>query len=128
MDKYTLRQYVSLDREIKHLEAEKKILISSIGSPKPPDGMPHGSGTSDPTANIGGKWAELQMRIDAKLDELIPLRDEIEAAINNLNSADRTLMRLRYIDGRTWEEIAVELHYSYRWTTRLHGKILREIS
>jgi len=32
----------------------------------------------------------------------------------------------RYINGKTWEEIAVEMHYTYKWVHVLHGQALAE--
>jgi len=123
-----LRQYIPLNREINYLVAERARLNDVIITIKAPDGMPHGTGTSDPTASMAIKLATLGMKLTEKIKQLLALRDKIEEAINDLPPEERTLMRLRYIDGNTWEEIAVKMHYSYRWTTRLHGRILKKIA
>lgn len=128
MDKQTLQRYRYLEKQIEIREAEKKRLIESIGTPKAPDGMPHGSGTSDPTGNIGVRWADLQMIIDKKLDEKIKLRTEIEEAIECLSDADQVLILLRYIEGKTWEEVAQEMHYGLRHIHKLHSAILQKMA
>lgn len=37
---------------------------------------------------------------------------------------EREVLRMRYIDGYRWDEIADRLHYSYRQVTRIHGTAL----
>jgi len=39
----------------------------------------------------------------------------------------QTLLELRYLCFKTWEQIAVELHFDLRWVYRLHGRALDEI-
>ena len=37
------------------------------------------------------------------------------------------LLELRYLEGKTWDEIAKAMDYDLRWIYRLHGKALKEI-
>jgi len=48
-------------------------------------------------------------------------RAEMIAGIGNSMAK---LLTLRYIEGKRWEQIAVDLGYSYRNVIRLHGKAL----
>ena len=59
---------------------------------------------------------------------LIAVKDEIfEAIIKVPDTILRTLLFQRYIEFRTWEEIAEEMDYSREWITkRLHPKALKE--
>ena len=127
MDKQTLRQYVAIAKEIDRLVDERQHIIARLQSPPQPDGMPRGGSVSDPAGNAATKLAMLAAMVDNKLDKLIDLRQDIEAAIEPLPANDRLLMRLRYIEGKRWEEIAVELNYNYRWVTKLHGRILEKV-
>ena len=52
---------------------------------------------------------------------------EIENCINSLEPTERIIARSRYIEGKTFEQIAVDLNYSWRHTIRIHGKILQKI-
>lgn len=128
MNKATLRQYQALIREIGHLEQEKQRVLDSLLAPPAADGMPHCSGVHDPVGSAAAYRDKYQRMIDTKLNKLIGLRCEIEAAIAGLTAANRDLMRLRYIDGRKWEDIAAELNYDIRWVHRLHGRILVELN
>lgn len=75
-------------------------------------------------------FVEYEMMIDAKLDELFAVKQEIQKAIFTVN--DRALMEVlqrRYINGECWEKIANDMNYSYRHIImELHPKALAEIS
>lgn len=73
------------------------------------------SGTKDPHAKFDG-LAEYEIEIDAKVDELIGIKREIEAAISQVeDSTYRDLLRRRYLCFDHWEQIAVDLNRDYRW-------------
>lgn len=127
MDKKTLQQYVYLNKEIENLIAEKEVLMASIGAVKHSDGMPHGNAIGDPVGNIICKMEKLEQKINLKIDKLIDLRVKIEDVIGGLDPKDGLLMRLRYIDGKRWEQVAVEMNYSYSDVLRKHGYILNRI-
>ncbi len=75
--------------------------------------------------NISGLEQDIQKDIEK-------LRTELQTtgeAINLINDKDlKLLLEARYLQRMKWEEIAVLLSCSYRWTLRLHGKALQEIS
>lgn len=128
MDKATLRQYTNVIKEIEQLEAERENILAGLQGAVQHDGMPHGQNVADPVGNAGVKLAELKTLLDAKVDELIGIRLAIESVIETLPPEERRLMRLRYIEGRRWEQIAVEMNYSYRRVTQIHGNILLSIA
>lgn len=73
-------------------------------------------------AELGDEYARMQMSYKLERDKRI-------AMINGLsNPIHVRILRKRYIDGKTFEEIAVALHYTYRHVTRLHGSALQEFS
>ncbi len=127
MNKQTLQQYIAIIREIEHLEAEKQRVIDRLFVRQPLDGMPHGGRISDTVGEAVVRREHFQQIIDSKLDQLIELRQEIEQAIGELPSLDRDLLRLRYIDGYSWEQIAIKLNYSIQHIWRCHGKILSKL-
>lgn len=127
MDKATLRQYISIIKEIEQLEAERGNILAGLQKAVQHDGMPHGQDIADPVGNAGVKLAELKALLDAKVDELIGMRLAIEAVIETLPPEERRLMRLRYIEGRRWEQIALETNYSIQRVWQIHGRILEKI-
>ena len=62
-----------------------------------------------------------------KLQALVDLQVRIERAIESLNSTERELMRLRYIDGADWTEVAATIHYEWTQTHRIHARALTKI-
>lgn len=71
-------------------------------------------------AELGDEYARMQMSYKLERDKRI-------AMINGLPKKEhRKVLRKRYVDGKTFEEIAVALHYTYRHVTRLHGSALQE--
>lgn len=60
--------------------------------------------------------------------ERIHLCAAIENAIEKVDDDRmRILMRSRYIQGKTWEQICVQLNYSWRQIHYLHSKALKKI-
>ena len=60
--------------------------------------------------------------------KLVEIRAEIMTTISKLNNTDhREILYKRYCQSKTWEVIACELDYSYRWILKLHGRALLEI-
>ena len=127
MDKRTSRQYRHLLKEIRELEREKRHVLDRYLAPPQPTGMPGAHDDGDRIGNVVVKRDKYQRLIDAKLDELIDLRHDIEQAIAELPSEDRRLIRLRYIEGWSWVRVADALHYSVRQVLRHHGRILQRM-
>ena len=128
MDKKTLKQYCKLCDEIKELEAEKQSLVGGCIGAVRITGLPSGSILSDPTGDIGVKVARIAEDIAEQLNRCIALRQEIEAVIASLDDpTERLLMRKRYIEGKAWEQVAVEMSYSFRRVTQIHGDVLQKI-
>lgn len=67
--------------------------------------------------------------LERQRTELAQLRLEIGAAIASVSDARlRELLMLRYIDGRTWEQVAETMGYNARWVRRLHGHALAKVA
>lgn len=52
----------------------------------------------------------------------------IEEALETLGPTERTLMRLRYIEGLSWQAVSLRIHYSWKQTHRIHKNALRKLS
>jgi len=91
------------------------------------DGMPHSPNrpTEAPFVRCLEKIDEIQRSVEEKVAYLISLRDEINARIDMLdNHEEQVLLRYRYIDGFTWEEIESMMNVSERTAFRIHGNAL----
>ena len=68
---------------------------------------------------------EYEQKIDAKIDRLVDLRSEINAAIEKMeNPEERLLLKYRYLKNESWEDISYELNVSYRTVHRIHASAL----
>lgn len=52
----------------------------------------------------------------------------IETALETLGPTERTLMRLRYIEGLSWQAVSLRIHYSWKQTHRIHKNALRKLA
>ena len=74
------------------------------------------------------KMLDLENEISADIDKLVETKRTIMATLQRVPVTEqRTLLELRYICGKTWEEIAAEMFYSVRNVHILHGMALREV-
>lgn len=75
------------------------------------------------------KIIDLQHEINEDIDRLVDLKTEIVAAIKSVENREyQTLLEKRYLCFETWEQIAVDMHYSLRWIHILHGKALNNLA
>ncbi len=130
MTKDELKQYIKLEKELKQLEEMLEKLENEIHSPKITrlSDMPKGGKPVDIEDKII-KLIELRDIYNDKWDKLIDERKRIEQAIEKLQDPiQRALMRYKYIDGLTWEEVCVKLSYSWRQTHRMHSRALQNMA
>ena len=89
--------------------------------------MPRAKNNEDRIANLTAKIITLDNILITKLSKLVDFQIEIEEAIDTLESADRLLMRLRYIDGKKWDDIADEMGYSIQRVWQIHSSALKKL-
>ena len=68
---------------------------------------------------------DTEAKTAAEVDRLTALEAEIIGAIDRVPEPYRTLLYERYVNGLTFEKIAVRMNYSWRQTIRLHGQALQ---
>ena len=107
MTKEELRQYRSTKIEIRQLE--RRILELEL----------HGH-DFDLVQPLRDLYRE-------RLQVLIAGQLKIEQAIESLSPTERELMRLRYIDGADWTEVAATINYEWAQTHRVHARALAKI-
>lgn len=95
------------------------------------DGMPHSPNrpTEAPFVRCLEKIDEIQRSVEEKITYLVRLKEEINIAIDKLENRDEQLvLRYRYLDDCTWEEISRMLNVSLRTVHRIHGSALQNFS
>ena len=129
--KLWLRSYRAKKLEADHLGRLIKQLEEEMYHPKTTrfdkiPGSTHGAGS--PTERLAIKHLSLVDKYKAMRDELLDGQMEIEETIAELNETERLLFRCRYIDGMTWEEVAVAISYSWRQMHTIHSRALDKLS
>lgn len=75
------------------------------------------------------KMIDLEEEINKDIDTLVDLKREFVFIIKKISNPEyQTLLELRYLCFKTWEQIAVEMGYSLQHIFRIHDKALKEIS
>lgn len=75
-----------------------------------------------------GEIVDLEREIAAEIVKYAQLEKEIRATINRQeNHNERLLLRLRYIEFLTWEQIADKMSYSNVQVYRIHKKALQNL-
>lgn len=82
-------------------------------------------GKKSDSAESTGESDNSQEENKQEIDELIRVKAEIEHTISAVaDERLRLILIARYINCKTFEYIACEMHYSYKQICRLHGKAL----
>lgn len=119
-----LRGYLAAKRRERLLSEQIEELRAAQTSPRGlGDGMPRGSAVSD-LSGYAARWDQLQTKLEAARLEAVEIYNEIWGAITKCGEPDAEILTRRYLLGQSWERIAVEMGYTYRHITRMHGVAL----
>lgn len=92
------------------------------------DTPPSGSRNIHSMEGIIVKMMELENEINADIDVLVDLKKEIMSIIKKINNPEQqTLLELRYLCFKTWEQIAVDMGYSIQNAYKVHDRALENI-
>lgn len=86
-----------------------------------------------PKAQNARDLSDYMARLDSAVTALLHAKQsafvrmqEISKAIDAMEDAEeRQILQRRYIQDESWEQIAYELHWSWRHTLRRHGNALQ---
>lgn len=111
-----LEQIASLD------ELAMKCNLRLTGQPRNPD-----RGISN-MAEAVCKIIDLQTEINYDIQKLVDLKREMVRVIKAVDNTEyQTLLELRYLCFKTWEQIAVDLGYNVRHVYRMHDEAVESI-
>lgn len=100
-----------------------KCTSTLTGMPKNP------SRSTSMMADAVAKIVDLQAEINRDIDLLVDLKCEMVRVIKNVEHSEyQTLLELRYLCFKTWEQIAVDMNYSIDNVYRIHRKALCAVS
>lgn len=94
----------------------------------------YGDGSSSHAHNNSSMEDAIVRLVDAEDElatqviELVDVRMEIAKLIDRVPDAlYKLVLEKRYLCFMTWERIAADMNWTYRWTLSVHGKALREV-
>ncbi len=74
------------------------------------------------------KIIALKDEINQKIDRFVDLKREIESIIEKIEDANQVaVLRKRYFEYKSWEQIAVEVGCKYRNVHYIHGDALKAV-
>lgn len=129
--KNRLQNYSRLSQEVDQLADQVFSLRQTMYSIKSSSDMsliPASSGNHDKIGDIVAKIADLENNYLHKIDGLMQEQRDLEKLIEKLEPVERLLIRTKYIECKTFEEVAVLIGYTWRHTIRLHGNILDKLN
>lgn len=114
---YILKQ---TERELNEIRADiLTIRASSLSE--------HVSGSKN--SDTADKYIRLEKymeKVNAEWDKLIDMREAAKDLIGAMpDPMHRAVLYARYINGQRWEDIAMDMHYSWKGIFKLHGQALR---
>ena len=127
----TAKEYLNRVRQqnyvVRQAEKELTAVKSDILSLRAASLSEKVSGTKE--SDLADKYVKLEKYFDkviAEWDKLIDMRIGAKAMIAMLSEGKhQAVLYARYINCEDWEQIAAEMHYSWKGIFKLHGRALQ---
>ena len=127
----TAKQYMNrvrrVDKEIQALDRlilKTRESVESITQKYDSDGA---QSTKNP--HKYDRLVELESLVDEKIQEQLNLKAETLITIAKLKDRrQRIVLTEYYLEMKTWEQVAVDIGYTYQHTMRIHGYALKTIA
>ena len=125
-----LQQAYSIDRRVNSLiEQTERLKLLTENCTSRITGMPKSKNKSiSPIADAVCKMVDAEKEIAEEIKRLFSIRDKICRVIDSVEDADcSSVLTKRYLEYKTWEKIADEMHYSKRWVLNTHSRALKAV-
>lgn len=87
-----------------------------------------GGGSQDKLSEAMAKIIDLEAEINREIARLVDARTAVTATIDKVEDARlHTVLNMRYVQFKTFEQIAADMNYTYRWVCIMHGRALQEV-
>lgn len=134
LEEMTAKEYLN---QVRNLESKMKILkeeidtlremVVSTGASQQGERV-LSSGTQDKMAETICKINEKECEWNDLMREFALARANVIINIQKLNNPEyEQILYKRYCQSKKWEEIALEMNYTYQWVCKLHGRALLEL-
>lgn len=115
----------AVKREQDILEEIQRLRLDKMFPSVVNDGMPHGSSQSDLSDYIAILDEQIEFLKKERLEKAKCYK-QIEDRIRQMKNEDeQSVLRLRYIQGLKWEDVAEKMRYSWKQIHRIHSVALQ---
>lgn len=109
--------------ELHHL----KTMVTKI-TPTLKQDVVSGGGSQDKLSDAVAKIVDLEAEIDREIDRYAEARTAVTGTIDKVrDSRLHSVLSKRYVEHKTWEQIACDMGVSYQWVCKLHGIALQAV-
>ena len=131
----TAKEYLSqatwLDRRInsklEYLESLRRI-STKITTTYTRENKSEGMTEKSKIENTIVKILDLENEINSDIDRLIDLKKDIMKKIEGINDTNcQVLLEMRYLSGKSWDDVISTMRYDRSTVFRIHGKALKEV-
>lgn len=110
--------------ELQHL----KEMVTRI-TPTLKDDVVSGGGSQDKLADAVVKIVDLEAEIDREIDRYVNAKQEISSVLDGIVDPDQLqVLHKRYVQYKTFEQIACDMNMTYRNVCYIHGKALLAVN
>ena len=126
MTKRELSRYYYLSKEIERIQAKLDEVKETYLSSAKLNGMPHAKSISSPQEKILMLTEKYQRQLEYKKIEAIQEMLKIETYLSSIEDLEtRMIFNYRYIEKKSWEQIAQLMHMGIATVFRKHSEQLR---
>lgn len=124
-----LRQIKKLDKliENKLAEVQKWKEIASNTSTNMTGERVQASGNPQSIADAICRYIDLEREINKDIDNLIEIKKSVINVIEKLNTTEYDVLHKVYVQGFTFDEVAIACKRSRSWATTVHGRALKHV-
>ena len=116
----------TINSKIKHVESLRSLAMK-VTTDTSRERVSGGPIDRSPMEKTIVKIVDLENEINAEIDRLVDLKTDILKSINRLKDpVCQLLLELRYVQGQSWEDVALALGYSERTIFSIHGRALKK--
>lgn len=73
------------------------------------------------------RYLDMEAEINADIDRLIDLKQEVISTIEQLRADEYDVLHKIYVQGKSFQEVAIDKEKSYSWVTSKHGRALANL-
>lgn len=118
---------IHISNMLDELQQLKDMVLKITGTWKD-DVISGGSGNQDKLGSAVSKIVDMEVEINSAVDNYVDKKKEVKAVLGKITDPDQVaVLYKRYFQYMTWEEIACEMHMTYRNVCYIHGKALQTV-